>query len=439
MQDSIKAPHSPFDIELFSNKKQWLTFLCLCVSVFVLNLWQEYRFYMQFTAPQGAQEIYAQVIAQYTKHKNGKDYEVLKLKTKQGEIFYTTSREDIKDLSHRFIRIYGKRLDCSFVAYLQHCFFVSYRISLLEERDYRDWLREWIQSQHDEPLIAWLYQTLFMADFLPKQWRDLSNKLGIAHLIAISGFHLGILSFVIGGALSLVYSIFHQRLSYRNKYFDVGFFVLISLFVYLLILDFSPSFLRAFVMAICGFLVVYSGIKLVSFRLLFVVVCVCLALFPRLIFSVGFGLSVSGVFFIYLFVRYMHFNRGLWHKVVYVPFAFNTLIFLDMIPLVHWFFPYFTPLCVISIPLSLLFVFFFPAMLVAHIFGFGALCDSFLQWAMNLHIDAIEFYTPLWFLCLFALCAIGAIFTKKLYYALHSLALLFFSFMVYKSVWGVSV
>ena len=78
-------------------------------------------------------------------------------------------------------------------------------------------------------------------------------------------------------------------------------------------------------------------------------------------------------------------------------------------------------------------------MLVAHIFGFGALCDSFLQWAMNLHIDAIEFYTPLWFLCLFALCVIGAIFTKKLYYALHSLALLFFSFMVYKSVWGVSV
>ncbi|WP_334094378.1 ComEC/Rec2 family competence protein, partial [Helicobacter typhlonius] len=269
MQDSIKASHSPFDVELFSTRVQWVVFVCACVIVFALNLWQEYRAYREFSTKEN-KEIYAQVINQYTKHKNGKTYEVLKLKTKQGEIFYTTSREDIKDLSHRFVRIYGKGLECSFVSYLQHCFFVSYRISLLNERDYRDFLREWIETQHTESAIASLYKTLFMADALPSIWRDLSARLGIAHLIAISGFHLGILSFVLGWILSSIYRIFHHRLSYRNKYFDVGFMVLVGLFAYLLLLDFTPSFLRAFTMAVCGFLVVYSGIKLFSFRLLVV-------------------------------------------------------------------------------------------------------------------------------------------------------------------------
>ena len=428
MQDSLKPNHSPFNVELFSSRGQWAIFICICAFVFAVSILQEYRSYTHFTAPQNTQEIYAQVLAQYTKYKNGKSYQVLKLKTEQGEIFYTTSKEDIKDLSHRFVRIYGKRLECSFVSYLQHCFFTSYYMSLLSKRDYRDFLRKWIESQHTEPLIASLYKTLFMADFFPKQWRDLSNKLGIAHLIAISGFHLGILSFALGGIFTLIYRIFHQKLSYRNKYFDIGFVVLACLFVYLFVLDFSPSFLRSFVMAVCGFLVVYSGINLVSFRLLFVVVCVCLALFPRLVFSIGFGLSVSGVFFIYLFVRYIPLYRGFWQKMGYA-LLFNTLIFVDMLPLVHWFFPYFTPLSALSILLSLLFVIFFPAMLIAHIVGLGALCDSFLQWAMNLNLHSIEFYTPWWFLCLFALCAIGAIYIKKLYYMLHILGFGFFTYM----------
>ena len=74
---------------------------------------------------------------------------------------------------------------------------------------------------------------------------------------------------------------------------------------------------------------------------------------------------------------------------------FNTLIFVDMLPLVHWFFPYFTPLSALSILLSLLFVIFFPAMLIAHIVGLGALCDSFLQWAMNLNLHKkVVLYAP---------------------------------------------
>lgn len=440
MKDSHKNTHSLFEAELFSTRRQWAVFICVCVLVFALHLYQEYVQYRIYTAPTHTQELYAQVIAQYTKSKqnNGKNsvYEVLKLKTSDGEVFYTTSKEDIKDISHRFVRIYGKRLECSFAQYLKSCFFISYRISLLSEYDYRQGVRKWIDSQHQESLVADLYKTLFMADFLPHIWRDISNKLGVAHLIAISGFHLGILSFVIGGLLSLVYNSFHRFVSYRNKYFDIGLLVLVCLFGYLIVLDFSPSFLRSFIMAVCGFFVVYSGIRLISFKLLFVVVCVCLALFPRLIFSIGFALSVSGVFFIYLFVRHIHWVGGLWHKIVSVPISFNTLIFLDMLPFVHWFFPYFTPLNVLSIPLSLIFVVFFPLMLVAHIFGFGWVCDEFFLWIKDKQINAITFYTPLWFICGYGILCIWAIYSKRAYYALHCMSVAFFAYLIvqfYKS------
>lgn len=430
MRDSTKATYSPFEVELFSTKKQWIAFVCACLLVCIYSVWQEYRHYVSYTTSNDTQEIYAQVIAQYSKEKNGKSYYVLKLKSEKGEMFYTTSKEDIKDLTHRFLRIYGKRLECSFVQYLQSCFFVSYRINVLSDRDYRDVLRYWIDSQHDQPLISSLYKTLFMADFLPHVWRDLSNKLGIAHLIAISGFHLGILSFVIGGFLNLIYRIFHSRVSYRNRYFDIGIIVLFCLFLYLILLDFSPSFLRAFVMAAFGYFLVYSGIKLLSFRLLFVVVCVCLALFPRLIFSIGFALSVSGVFFIYLFVKHIHFNNGFLHKIVLLPIVFNTLIFIDMLPLVHWFFPYFTPLCLLCIPLSLLFVVFFPFMLVAHILRLGFICDSFFEWSLGISITALEFYTPWWFLIIFLICCAISMYSKITYYILHVLGGGFFIYLL---------
>lgn len=431
MNRKAHSTHSPLAVEILHTKKEILAFVGLCLALFVGNMLLEYNTYRTYIAPQDTQEIYAQVIAQYTKYKNTSSYQVLKLMSNKGEIFYTTSKEDIKNLVHRFVRVYGKRLECSFGEYLKSCFFISYRISLLADSDYRRSFRAYIDSQHSEPLIASLYKTLFLADFLPYIWRDLSNKLGIAHLIAISGFHLGILSLVIGELLGFVYGKFHRFVSYRNKYFDIGILLCVILFAYLLVLNFSPSFLRAYVMSVCGFVAIFSGIKLLSFRLLFVVVVLCLALFPRLIFSVGFGLSVSGVFFIYLFVRFSKIQKewGVIRKFVLLPLWFNALIFLDMLVVVHWFFPYFTPLNIFSIPLSLLFVAFFPCMLMAHILGFGGLCDGVLQWAMGLELDSIEFYTPSWLLIAFLfLCALAMRF-RIAYIALHCVGLSFFIFL----------
>lgn len=393
-----KHKHSPFSLTPLDSKKQWAIFLSITLIVFLVNVFLEFRHYDNHISNKKPYAIHTQVINQYEKIKNNKSYFVLKLKGENGEIFYTTSKEDIKDLSHRFVRVYGKMGDCSFMQYLQSCFFYSYSISLESSRDFRDIFREFVDSQHSNLSIANLYKTLFIADVLPKVWRDLSNKLGIAHLLAISGFHLSVLSVVIGLIFGFIYSIFHRKFSYRNKYYDIGFFILCVMFFYLFILDFSPSFLRAFVMTMIAFLAIYSGVNLLSFKLLFIVVSVCIALFPKLLFSIGFILSVCGVFFIYLFCSYVKLQKNKLFNILIMPLFFNAAIFLNMLVIVHYFFPYFSPYCLLSIPLSIAFVAFFPLSLLAHFFNIGFIFDDFLLWAMSLEFGSIDIYTPIFLL-----------------------------------------
>ncbi|WP_241993705.1 ComEC/Rec2 family competence protein [Helicobacter sp. MIT 05-5293] len=441
-----KDKSSPFGVELLSSPLQWIGFFIICAFILMCSLTLRYYHYQDYMSLPYPKAINAQVIAQYTKSKDNKPpYQVLKLRDEKGAIFYTTSKEDIRDLSHRFVRIYGKPLECDFRQYLQSCFFISYRISLESQRDYRDTFRSWIASQHTENLLARLYQTLFIADFLPYDLRMLSNKLGVAHLIAISGFHLGILSIVIGGFLGIFYGWYHRHFSYRNKFYDIGFITLSCMFLYLLVLNFSPSFLRSFVMALVGFLMLYSGIRLLSFKFLLVVVCLCLVLFPHLFFSIGFVLSVMGVFFIFLFVKYITLPHDRFSQWVVLPIVFNTNLYFNMQLIVHWFFPYFTPLSVVSIPLTLIFVIFFPLSLILHLVGVGGVFDSVFIWALDLKLDAIEFYTPQWlFLCYIGLC-FGSIWRKECYYLLCVVCAGFFAYLCWQfyasgsSLWGVSV
>ena len=80
-----------------------------------------------------------------------------------------------------------------------------------------------------------------------------------------------------------------------------------------------------------------------------------------------------------------------------------------MIPIVHYFFPQFSPYQIISIPISILFVFLFPLVIIAHTFGFGNIFDSVILWVISNEFSLSMFYTPLWFLlvyltlCLFAM------------------------------------
>lgn len=420
-------------IVILHTKAQWLIFLALCLVVFGINLALQYSHYRALDSKTPI-VIRGQVIAQYSKlsPKTNATYEVLKVRTEHGEMFYTTSKEDIKNLLHAYIRIYGKPSKCSFWQYLQSCFITSFSLSVESTKDYRNALRAFIDSQHTDSMLGAFYKTLYLADFLPKELRDISNTLGIAHLIAISGFHLGILSLVLGFGLGLIYKRVHRFFPYRNSFFDIGFITIVTLFGYLVLLGFSPSFLRAWVMACVGFVMMYGGVKILHFSFLFMVGAICVSFFPRLIFSIGFFLSFFGVFYIYLFLRYVRFvPRSFMTKFVLFPLVFNITIFANMLILVHFFFPYFSLYTIVSIPLTLIFTIFFPASVVAHFLGLGGIFDPLLHALFSLNLDSIEVFAPLWLFVGYLVLSLLAIHYSAAYIASLVLSFGFWGYLYY--------
>lgn len=437
-----KSKFSPYDIELVSGLKQWGLVVGLLLVLCLINLGLKYHQFLKldFDSPQS---ITAQVSLQYPKTKIKKEnnktrsynYFVLKITDSNNNHFYTTSKEDLKNIINRYVRVYGQVKKCSFLQFLKSCYVMSYRISLLHDRDYRDKIRNYIDGQHKnhesqnkENLIGNFYRTLFIADALDITWRDISNKFGLAHIIAISGFHLGILSTVLYIIFCLPYRYFQQRyFTYRNEAYDLGAFILACMFGYLLILDYQPSFFRSFIMAGLGFWIYFSGIRILSFSLLFFTFALCVAISPAIIFNIGFILSISGVFYIFLFIK--HFP-----KISKIPYwiYFNLSIFLNISTISHYFFPYFSPYQLISIPISIIFIIFFPLSLGLHFVGVGGLIDPFLLQALSLKPPFIEYYAPIWWVIFYVSISILAIRYLIFYWLINLMGLGFFILLLLK-------
>lgn len=83
---------------------------------------------------------------------------------------------------------------------------------------FSDKIVEKINSNHEDEMIKELFGALFLAIPISKELRDICTNYGISHLIALSGFHLVVLSFVIYWFLYFPYTFFHQKyFLYRNK------------------------------------------------------------------------------------------------------------------------------------------------------------------------------------------------------------------------------
>ncbi len=420
-RNSLKTIQSPYEIELIDTKSDWIIFIGILLVICCISLGYEYYRYKSLLSHKNV-NLHTKVLLQYKKP--NKNYYVLKLKNDDGAIFYTTSRDDLKDLRGRFINVYGKLSDdCSFYQYLRSCFVISFTISLTSKKDYRSGVLEYIDSQHNAKYIDYsdefetnlassLYKNIFLATPMESKLRNMSTALGIAHIFAISGFHLGILTLVLYIILSPPYRALQKRyFTYRNEFYDINFILMIFAFLYLIVLDFTPSFLRSFVMFAFGIFVLWRGVKLVSFKLLLACVLIILSLFPRIFFSIGFWLSVSGVFYIYLYLK----NAPKMPRWLYI-IALNFIIFFNMLIIAHYFFYTFSAYQLFSPFITLGFVIFYPLMLLLHIVGFGGGLDSVLFAVMNYDFHTVELKTPLWLLIGYIMVSFIAIFKKFAYY-----------------------
>lgn len=408
---------------LFVNKKEVAFFIVGLLCAFCLSLSFEYYEFSKIKKTP-VFTTNATILGVYKKYsKTGKEYQLLKLRTKHFD-FYSFSKPINLGINDRVLVKFPTK-QITFYKYLKSFFTQIYSLQLLQKAS-SDFLHVNVSKQHNSVQMQELFLALFFAKPYSKELRFKISQWGIAHLVAISGFHLGILSTILFFLCKPVYTFFQDKFfPYRNAYADLALVVFILLGIYVYYINVVPSILRAYVMSIVGFLLFAKNIKLLSFSTLFLCIGIILVFFPKLLFSISFFFSVMGVFYIYLFLHYfVSLNKYL------VFFLLNFWVYVLMLPVVHYFFEIFTFYQLLSPFISMLFVLFYPIELFLHVIGFGGFFDvwigKFLEVPMHIYALHVNLWSLLMYLS-FSLLAIGLGFLLSL---CPSLLCLFFSFKI---------
>lgn len=399
--------------------KQIVTIFILFFAL-LINILLEYSKYLEFIDEE-VFETKVGVLNIYQKD----DFDILKLKTSNFEFFTSIPKnQEIKKFDLLNILIVSRNID--FIDYLKGFYTKTiYFDELQKKQTFKDKIIKNIENNHKDEKIIELFNALFLAVSVSKELRDVITAYGIAHVVALSGFHLVVLSFVIYWILYFPYKFFQDRyFPYRNRKLDILLITTAILFYYLILTDIVPSLLRAFVMFCLGIYLLRSNIKILSYMTLFYTFLIVIAFYPKYIFSIGFWFSIFAVFYIYLFIQYFK-NYNKWLLFIF----FNIWMFLIFNPIVHYYFPQTSYEQFYSIPITIFFNFFYPAEIFAHIFGFSNYFDEYLKIFIEYKIFVYEVFTPLYFYILYLLVSLLSIWSKKAFILLNILMVGFNSYL----------
>ncbi|SFV57096.1 Competence protein [hydrothermal vent metagenome] len=405
--------------KIFETNRQFVLFVLIMLTLLLLRLGWEYHDYRAFVS-KPFYYAYAKVIISYEKSKEDRRYQVLKLRGEDGSVFYTTTHR--KDgFSNKILRLQlFPNKGISFKDYLG-TYYVKSRIKKVQNipGTFKNTLLQKVASQHQNSALQSFYNAVFFATPIEKALRKKISMLGVSHLVALSGFHLGILWGLVYGLLLLVYRPIQQKFfPYRHALFDVGFVAIIFLGTYLWFVDFPPSLVRSYAMVLVGWLVLLAGMELLSFTFLVTIILILVVLFPNLLVSLSFWLSVAGVFYIFLLLQYTKTCNKWVISLLFIPFG----IFILMLPIVHTLFGVTTHYQLLSPLLSLLFIPFYPLAMLLHLLGMGDLFDAGLIWLFSLPQDSQEKFLPLWAMLGYVALSFGAIWKRRLFYVVLGLA-----------------
>jgi len=405
--------------ELFSGKKDFVFFLVFCVLLLFIRLSFLYVSYQAFISKPFYYTT-ATVLSAYEKSKHHKQYTVLKLHSDEGLTFYTTSHRK-ENFNHTRLRLQiFPNSSISFIDYLG-TFYVKSKIKdkALLDPSLKDSFVEKVASQHKNAALASFYNAIFFATPLDKQLREKIALLGVSHLVALSGFHISILWALVYGLLLLLYRPLQQKyFPYRHALFDVGLLAMILLGLYVWFVGFPPSLLRSYAMVLFGWMALVLGIELLSFTFLGTVLALLVVLLPSLLVSLSFGLSVAGVFYIYLLLQY----TKKWKTWVLTLLVIPVGIFVLMLPIVHETFAVTSPCQLASPILSLLFIVFYPLVMFLHLLGMGDSFDSLLLALFSLPQTSTEHFVPLWLMLGYVGLSLMAIRSAGAFYFLLAVA-----------------
>ena len=398
---------------LFNSNKERLITLGVFFFLFLLHVTWNYYKYLDFTK---FDDYICDVQVQNHYLKNGRS--ILKLQA-DDFTFFTKASSGLRALQEQRISVRIFNSNVAFLDYLRGFYAPSHLLGLYSnEISFRDKIANSIDSQHNEKLFSSLYKTLFLALPASPELREILTTFSIAHLVALSGFHLGLLAFMLHIIFVLIYKFFQQRyFPWRSRSIDIMYLSLITLSFYVVFTDFPPSLLRAFTMMLVGWYIYDRGLELLSFENLTLTILILFVLSPSLLFSIGLWFSVAGVFYILLFLRHFSNLHKAWQFLL-----LHIWIFILMIPVVHFVFNEFTFLQLLSPLLSMLFILFYPLVLFLHLVGYGGLFDILLNNIFSMSAEMHFIHTPLWFLVIFLSASILAIKYKFMNFVILVLA-----------------
>ncbi|AZL54013.1 ComEC/Rec2 family competence protein [Aliarcobacter skirrowii] len=410
-------------IQNFQISKNSLFFTLFLLFVFMINILFNYFSYKELKK-EYIFETKAEVLNIYPKEK----FDVIKLKGDGFEFFASFSKDNNFEKLD-LINVVIDTRNISFFDYLKGFFTKVLYFDRVEKRyEFKDKILENIKNNHEDAMIIELFEALFLAVPVSKELRDVITAYGIAHVVALSGFHLAVLSFVIYSLLYYPYKFLQDRFfSYRNRRYDILLITIFIMFYYLILTEIVPSLLRAFVLFCIGIFLLRSNIKIFSYATLLYTFLIVIAIFPKFIFSIGFWFSIFAVFYIYLFIQYF---KNINRVVLYL--FFNVWMFLIFNPIVHYFFAQTAIEQFYSIPITILFTIFYPLEIVAHIFNFSIYFDEFLKIFLENKIYVYEVFTPFYFFILYIIFSFLSIWSKKSFFVLNIL-MIGFNFYLYIS------
>ena len=418
-------------VTLFSTRKDYFLFFILLLTLLSFSLSYEYYKYNELTKFD-SQLVDATVLKEYSKTKltkkgKIKSYKILKMQSDEGFVFYTMASKKLQKLQNKRLHVELWAGKISFKDYIKGFFAFSKILKVYKEPTLKQKLSLLIDRQHKESNIAALYKALFLAIPLPKTMQTQFSKLGISHLIAISGFHLGVLAAILFFLFKYPYKFLQNRyFPYRSHKRDSFAFISLMLLGYLLFLNTPPSLLRAYIMLVIGFILYDRGFQIISMQTLLITILLILALFPKLLFSIGFWLSVSGVFYIFLFL--IHFKDiSKIKQFVSLPFW----VYLMMLPFSMAIFGNFSLYHPLSILWTTLFILFYPLAIALHVISLGNLLDTPLEYLLHVNTHALQHTLSKGYLIVEMLLSLLAIFNKKALYILLGYTLFLFIYFVY--------
>jgi ComEC/Rec2-related protein len=194
-------------------------------------------------------------------------------------------------------------------------------------------IREWIDialsrvfPKESVPLVKGI--VLGETSDISSDLRNAFALLGTAHILSVSGFHAGIIALMILFFLSWIPS-----LIIRNA------LLILSLLVFLEIVHWDPPAIRACMMTSLGYTIFSLQRKAHGIHVLLTVGGFMISLDPTLLSSIGFQMSMAGMFGLIFLPQYLHaFHQRIFPKSIAHSLSTSMSAMLILLPLTAWYF-----------------------------------------------------------------------------------------------------